>query len=62
MLKTYRAETSTPVVSPKAISRLRDLFFPADFERLVSALNMIAEVENQTTVSVKGLLALCGWR
>lgn len=62
LLKTHRIETRVPVLSSKVIAKLRDLFFPAEFFKLVSILNLITEVEDEAVVSVKGLLGLCGWR
>lgn len=52
MLKTHRVETSVPVISSKGIAKLKDLFFPAEFEKLVSILNKITEVEDEGAVSV----------
>lgn len=62
MLKTHKAETSLPVLSHKAIAKLKDIFFPAEFDKLISILNKITEVDDEGAVSVKGLLSLCGWR
>jgi hypothetical protein len=67
LMKTYKGMNSYPKIEGSSLQALRERFYPADFEALISCLNKLAsfigyEIADKESIAKVSQLALCGWR